>query len=68
MCYLYGQRTVEQGAQTLVYLAVAEEVEQVSGQYFADCRPANYNPLADDPVLGDRVWRLSCELTALPTL
>lgn len=65
MCYLYGHRTEEQGAQTLIYLSVSEEVEQVSGQYFADCRPANYNPLADDHSLGEKIWRLSCQLSGI---
>ena len=26
------------GAQTIIYLAVAEEVDGVSGKYFADCK------------------------------
>jgi retinol dehydrogenase 14 len=30
--------TPEQGAQTTVYLATAEEVNNVSGTYFSDCR------------------------------
>ena len=65
MCYIYGHRSEQQGAQTLIHLAVAEELEGVSGQYFADCLPANYNPLADDASLGDEVWRLSCRLAGL---
>lgn len=65
MCYLYGHRTEEQGAQTLIHLAVSEETEEVTGQYFADCRLAAYHPLADDGVLGSKIWRLSCQLSGL---
>jgi NAD(P)-dependent dehydrogenase (short-subunit alcohol dehydrogenase family) len=65
MCYLYGDRTEEQGAQTLIHLSVSEEVDDVSGQYFADCRPANYNPLADDVSLAEKIWHMSCQLSGL---
>ena len=65
MCYLYGHRTEEQGAQTLIHLTVSEEVGEVTGKYFADCRPANYNPLADDHSLGDKIWRMSCQFSGL---
>ncbi|KOX76876.1 Retinol dehydrogenase 14 [Melipona quadrifasciata] len=31
-------KTVEQGAQTTIHLAVSSEVEGISGKYFSDCR------------------------------
>lgn len=65
MCYMYGHRSEEQGAQTLIHLAVSEEVRHTSGQYFADCSPTNYNPLADDQILGDQIWQLSCRHSGL---
>lgn len=61
LCFLYN-KTEEDGAQTIIYLAVSEDVDKVSGQYFTDCRPANYSPLADDAGLARRLWELSEEL------
>ena len=31
-------KTPEQGAQTTIYCAVAEELENVSGKYYSDCK------------------------------
>ena len=66
MCFLYGQRTEVEGAQTIIHLSVSDDVEGVSGQYFSDCRPSNYNPLADDEELARKLWSLSLSLCCLP--
>jgi retinol dehydrogenase-12 len=31
-------KNCEQGAQTTIHLATAEEIEQLNGQYFSDCK------------------------------
>lgn len=31
-------QTAKEGAQTTIYLAVADEVAYVSGEYFSDCK------------------------------
>lgn len=31
-------KTVEQGAQTTIYLAVSDEVNEISGKFFKDCK------------------------------
>lgn len=36
-------QNASEGAQTSVHLAVSEEVEGVSGRYFADCMVLKYN-------------------------
>ncbi|KAF4524036.1 hypothetical protein B566_EDAN013139 [Ephemera danica] len=36
--YRFAFKTAEQGAQTSIYLSVAEEVEHVTGKHFADCK------------------------------
>lgn len=61
LCFLYN-RTVKEGAQTILYLAVSEQVEGITGQYFADCRKANYNPQADDKSLCRKLWDISAKL------
>lgn len=32
-------RTVEEGAQTVIYLAVSDECRDISGEFFIDCKP-----------------------------
>ena len=61
LCFLYN-KSLEEGAQTLIYLCVSEEVDGVSGQYFTDCRRAKYNPLADDIELRKELWKVSAKL------
>jgi len=39
-------RTVEQGAETIVYLCSSPEVDGISGQYFENCAPSELQPHA----------------------
>ncbi|KAL8622364.1 hypothetical protein ACOMHN_041692 [Nucella lapillus] len=54
-----------EGAQTTLYCALAEEVQDMSGKYFASCQLAErqVNPLANDPALCKQLWDVSCKLT-----
>lgn len=56
-------RTVEQGADTLVWLASTPTPQLVSGGYYAKRKPAKPRPPADDPLLAARLWDAS--LTAV---
>jgi len=68
-------KTVEQGASTSVWAAVAPELEGVGGRYLEDsavAQPWNgekpfsgYMPYAIDPQHADRVWELSEAAVAL---
>ncbi|KAH6943483.1 hypothetical protein HPB50_021722 [Hyalomma asiaticum] len=40
LCIRLFGKSVKDGAQTSVYLAVSEEVEGISGKMFADCKPS----------------------------
>lgn len=40
LCDLNFQ-TINQGAQTSIYLAVSEDVSKISGKYFKDCKVTN---------------------------
>lgn len=55
--------SVEEGAATTIYLATSPEVEQVSGQYFANSQPATCSAAARDPAAAARLWQLSEALT-----
>jgi len=48
--------TPEQGAQNSLYVATAPEIEGQSGVYFVKERPAQPNPIANDPVAARRLW------------
>lgn len=58
-------KSIPQGAATQCWVATAAELDGVSGRYFADCREARSHALASDKNLGDRLWRVSEELTGL---
>ena len=56
--------SVEEGAQTSVYLACEPEVEGVSGKYFSHKQERSMSDLATDPDTQRRFWELAEELTA----
>jgi NAD(P)-dependent dehydrogenase (short-subunit alcohol dehydrogenase family) len=51
--------TPEQGAATSIHLASSPELEGVSGQYFAKCKPARSSAASHDEALQERLWALS---------
>lgn len=52
-------KTPLQGAQTTLYVALAKELQGVTGQYFADCKPSRLKPWAQDKAAAQRLWQLS---------
>ena len=58
-------KTVEEGAQTQIYLAVSEEVEGVTGLYFADCKETEPSKNAQDDVEAKKLWEVSAKLVGL---
>ena len=54
--------TPEEGAQTVVYLATAEEVEGITGKYFTKKKPVRSDPASYDEETARRLWDLSLEL------
>lgn len=59
--FIYN-RTAQESAQTIIYLAVSEEVKNVTGGYFSDCKLSSYNKLADDPKLCSKLWNVSQQI------
>ncbi|NXH18854.1 RDH12 dehydrogenase, partial [Bucco capensis] len=55
-------KTPQEGAQTSIYCAVAEELDSVTGQYFSDCQPAYVSPRGRDDETAKKLWSVSCEL------
>lgn len=56
-------KTPWQGAQTNIFCAVAEELDGVSGLYFADCKEKKAAPAALDELAAEQLWSLSLKLT-----
>uniref|UniRef100_A0A8C9R801 NADP-retinol dehydrogenase n=1 Tax=Scleropages formosus TaxID=113540 RepID=A0A8C9R801_SCLFO len=58
-------KTPEEGAQTSVYCAVAEELHSVSGKHFSDCTPAFVAPQGRSVKTARQLWNVSCELLGI---
>ncbi|XP_069981883.1 retinol dehydrogenase 13 [Penaeus vannamei] len=52
-------KTRDDGAQTSIYLAVAEEAQHISGKYFVDCKESPCCKLAEDEGLAKKLWEVS---------
>eukprot|EP00058_Branchiostoma_floridae_P027907 XP_002613398.1 hypothetical protein BRAFLDRAFT_68406 [Branchiostoma floridae] len=62
--YLFW-KSVKQGAQTTIHLAVDKELETTSGLYFSDCMPCDLYPVGKDEATAKRLWQLSEEMVGL---
>ncbi|MDG4595340.1 MAG: SDR family oxidoreductase [Candidatus Contendobacter sp.] len=54
-----GGASITDGARTSVYLATADAVRAVTGQYFIDSRPARPMAIARDARLAEALWQAS---------
>lgn len=57
-------KTPYEGAQTSIHLAVAPELETVTGKYFVDCCEAKTSKSAQDDDLAEKLWELSEKVIA----
>ena len=55
----------EQGAQTIIYLATAPEVEGISGKYFVKQRVVPSSEASYDRDAAQRLWQVSATMTGL---
>ena len=58
-----GWESPAQGAATSCYLASNPRLARVTGQYFADCNPAEQSDYQKDPAMAAKLWQVSTELT-----
>lgn len=58
-------RSVESGANTLVYLAASDSCSKISGRYFKNCREVRSSKATYNKELARRLWDLSSEWTSL---
>ena len=55
----------QEGAQTSIFCAVEEGLEEHSGKYFADCAIAKQSDASKDDGLAKKLWEASEILTGL---
>lgn len=58
-------RSPEKGAETVIWLASAEEVEGVSGKYFLDKKEIRSSKISYDENVARRLWEVSAQITGL---
>jgi NAD(P)-dependent dehydrogenase (short-subunit alcohol dehydrogenase family) len=58
-------RSPEKGAETIVYLATAAEVEGISGGYFHDMEPIDSSAASRDASAARRLWEMSEEMVGI---
>ena len=54
-----------EACQTVVYCAVAEELEGVTGKYYGDCKEEPWPEIAMEPGTAKRLWEVSKKVTKL---
>jgi retinol dehydrogenase 14 len=59
-----GGGSLESGSKTSVYLASSPVVEQVTGKYYANSRPANSASISHDLMVQNKLWQLSESMVA----
>lgn len=57
--------SIEQGAATSCYVAVHDDVRDVAGAYFANCRRAKSSAAGRDTALAEALWSVSADLVGL---
>lgn len=60
-----GSKTTEEGADTIVYLALSPEVEGVTGKYFQNRRTLDTSRISYNEETARRLWQVSLEMTGL---
>ena len=61
----YSGKTPANGAKTSIYLALSDEVEGISGGYFADEKRSESSEVSHDKALAKKLWDISEKLTKL---
>lgn len=57
--------SVDEGAETSIYLASSPEVERVTGKYFDKKRAVNSSAQSHDEAVARRLWEISAALTGM---
>ena len=58
-------KSPKKGAETIVYLANSDSVENISGKYFVKCKQVELAPYAKDEISAQMLWYKSAEMCSL---
>ncbi|XP_042861073.1 retinol dehydrogenase 12-like [Penaeus japonicus] len=58
-------KTKSEGAQTSILLAASDDLKNVSGKYFVDCKESSPSPLSQDEGIAKKLWEISERLVKL---
>lgn len=58
-------KTAKSGAQTSLYAALDPDLDEVTGEYFSDCKSKEVAEAAKDDKLGEWLWAVSMKWTGL---
>ncbi len=58
-------KTAANGAKTSIYLALADEVEGITGSYFANEKMAQSSKVSQDREMGRKLWEMSEKMTRI---
>jgi len=57
--------TPHMGAQTSLYCALEDSIENETGFYYANCKKVDFKPIAMDDKTAEKLWELSTDLVNL---
>ena len=60
-----GGAKVEKGSETIVYLAITDEVKNINGRYFVSKSETSSSSLSNDKIKREKFWEISKELTGI---
>jgi retinol dehydrogenase-12 len=55
----YLMKTPRQGAERVIYCAIAPNLKQTTGFYFRDCKQLKLTPNANNETDAKRLWKIS---------
>ena len=64
-CFWPFIKTPKAGAQTTLYAALDPDLDNVSGQYFSDCKPKDVAEAAKDERMAKWLWEVSEKWTGV---
>lgn len=58
-------KSPQEGSQTQIMLAVDEDLKEVSGKYFSDCKEASISEQAKDDETAEWLWNKSMQIVGI---
>ena len=58
-------KSPHEGCQTVLHCAMSEELQDVSGRFYANCREAPWSEVSLDDAVAVKLWNVSEELTGI---